>query len=124
VQPSHIDEQKAKSLSNEKDNENSLKNASKAIRLDPSDGKKHFMRGQIHSGMENHGEALADYSEAIRLDPSSAEYYFWRGLTHCALGAENETAIDDLEEALRLDPNYGPAKYFLDTIKKASDRGR
>ena len=50
--------------------------------------------------------AMEDYSTAIRLNPDAAGVYFLRGLTYRAHG-EMEAAIQDLKEALRLDPLLG-----------------
>lgn len=50
--------------------------------------------------------AMEDYNTAIRLNPDAAGVYFLRGLTYRAHG-EMEAAIQDLKDALRLDPLLG-----------------
>ena len=48
------------------------------------------------------------FNKAIRVSPRDSELYLGRGIAHFDDGAFEE-AIDDFSEALRIDPNVGPA---------------
>src|SRR5215471_17775361 len=50
-------------------------------------------------------EAIAAFDKAIRLKPTYAEAYAARGSMHNRL-VENERAIQDFNEAIRLNPKY------------------
>ena len=56
-------------LQSEKGFEEALRDANKAIRLDPTDPKNYVMRGQLNSSLGNYSEALRDFEAAIKLSP-------------------------------------------------------
>lgn len=93
-----------------------------ALALDPALVEAYFYRGwSYHDGYydaQRGGwqtfptEALADYGQVIALDPANARAYNNRGLVHWDLN-QNERAIDDFEQAVKLDPDYLYATWHL-----------
>lgn len=55
---------------------------------------------------EKYNEALVSYGRAISLDASNPIYYCNRAAAYSRLG-DYQKAIDDCNQALRYDPNYG-----------------
>ncbi len=94
-----------------------------AASLNIVDGRYRSHRGHIYRTMadvtgdrvrqnwalEN---ARASYAEAIDLDPYSPRHYLERARANIALGNTQE-AQDDLVHAIRLEPNYLPARFGL-----------
>ncbi|XP_070505790.1 small glutamine-rich tetratricopeptide repeat-containing protein alpha [Chironomus tepperi] len=57
---------------------------------------------------EKYNEALVSYGRAIALDASNPIYYCNRAAAYSRLG-DYQKAVDDCNQALRYDPNYGKA---------------
>lgn len=57
---------------------------------------------------EKYNEALVSYGRAIALDASNPIYYCNRAAAFSRLG-DYQKAVDDCNQALRYDPNYGKA---------------
>lgn len=67
-------------------------------------------RGVAHYERRGAGDlpqAIADMSDAIAIEPHNAVYRFNRGLAY--IRADHPRWYADLDEAVRLDPAYGPA---------------
>ena len=81
----------------------SLKNFTKATKIDPNYAKPFMALGLI-SGKENKLEETIDYlDKAIQIDPNYAKAYSNRGVTKGAL-SNNVGAISDFTKALEIDP--------------------
>jgi len=63
-------------------------------------------------------EAVSYFSRAIQLSPASDVYYHERALCWIRLG-HYENALADFEEALLLDPNYGPYQEGVAVLRDA-----
>lgn len=79
-----------------------IKDASEAIRLDPT-ASTYTVRGNLWLDKKENDKAIQDLDEAIRLDPKRVSAFYNRGL---AWGNKKEydKAIQDYSEAIRLDP--------------------
>ena len=85
------------------------------INIHPKLKEPYNYLGVIYIGQENYREAIAAFSDAVRIDADFKEAYFNRALAHLEL-AEFEAAIDNAEAALRIDPNYEPARMLIEFI--------
>ncbi len=94
-----------------------------AIRLNPNDAEAHYRRGVCHCQTDEIDNAIADFTEVIRLGhPRVADVYNYRGVCHFVKGfapippygtasPDLYAAIDDFDEAIRLDPKMAVAYY-------------
>lgn len=71
--------------------------------------------GIIYIRQEKYREAIDAFSEAVAIDANFKEAYFNRALAHLELGAFEE-AIVNAKDALRIDPNYEPARMLIEFI--------
>lgn len=81
--------------------ENTIKDATEAIRLDPTCAA-YIIRGAALSSKGDLDAAIKDYTEAIRLNPKEAAAYSNRGVALQSKG-DSDAAIKDLTEAIKLD---------------------
>jgi tetratricopeptide (TPR) repeat protein len=81
---------------------------------DPIYARAYFKRGRAHrakgdadnaagNAKEEYGKAIEDYRETIKRNPQDVAAYWNRGFTYLILG-ENDQAIADATEALKLEP--------------------
>ncbi|MFO0877783.1 MAG: serine/threonine-protein kinase [Gemmataceae bacterium] len=87
------------------DHDNAIRDATEAIRLDPTLARAYSTRGSSYRLKGQFDLAIADCSEAIRLDPANVLAYFNRGEAF-RLRREIERAIADFTRALEIDRNY------------------
>ncbi len=76
-----------------------------------------FQMGEAHRFLGQHNSALAAYNQALQLNNGFAPAYLGRALTRLSADPEAEV-LDDLDEAIILDPSYGEAflaraSYFI-----------
>lgn len=74
------------------------------------DANAYINRGVAHyerRGAEDLAQAIADMSDAIAIEPNNSVYRFNRGLAY--IRADHPRWYADLDEAIKLDPAYGPA---------------
>jgi Zn-dependent protease/tetratricopeptide (TPR) repeat protein len=69
-------------------------------------------RGNAFCYKEQYDRAMDDYNEAVRLVPENDVPYYWRAKAWRSLG-EDDKAIADLKETLRLNPKTAYAKEML-----------
>ena len=70
--------------------------------------ERHRVIGRQHLTGGNHQDALVEYNAAIEIDDGNAEIYLERANAYIGLGAFRK-AIEDLDEASRLDPESASA---------------
>ncbi len=63
-----------------------IKDAEKAIELDPQDDSAYYTKGRLHFYLEEYNVALRDLNKALELDPQTAEAYCVRAQLHGAMG--------------------------------------
>src|SRR5581483_8513864 len=69
----------------------------------------HFVeRGKVKAQQGDWAEALAEYDRALAAAPRNPPAHRARAQAHRALG-EHQAALDDLSQALEIDPKYEPA---------------
>ena len=74
------------------------------LKRDPNDAQAYHLRAHALGKLSRFPEAIEAFTNAIRLRPRDAHIRSLRGIVHLELG-QKEPAIDDLEAALRLDPD-------------------
>ncbi len=77
--------------------------ANKALALDEFDVRAHVILGRIHIFYQRYEQARVEIDRAIALNPNDAHALAGRGNIRMWLG-ETDAAIEDLELALRIDP--------------------
>ncbi|WP_119462954.1 adenylate/guanylate cyclase domain-containing protein [Rhodospirillaceae bacterium SYSU D60014] len=102
--------------------------ALKAVALDDSEPQAHFALGVVSMWMKELERALAEGEKVLALDPNFAPGYALLGNTLNYAGRPEE-AIEQLTEAMRLDPHYpdvylyflGMARFLLGRYEAAID---
>ncbi len=84
---------------------------SKALALDPSLTYVYASRASAHAEVGRIEEAIRDLDRVIELSPLRAGPFFRRGVLRLIQGS-TITALADLKEALRLNPNEDSARVF------------
>ncbi len=87
----------------QKDYEHALADFKRTLELNPKLTGAHNGIGQIYIAQKDFQHAIAEYDALIAADPSS-ESYVMRGDAYRSMG-ENDKAIADLSEAVRLKPD-------------------
>jgi predicted Zn-dependent protease len=99
--------------------EQALEKAEKAIAIQPREAHFHALRGDARLVEKQYEEAIESYDEAIERRDDFFYYHLQRGLAYNRLGDEQHAA-NDLERSLTLLPT-APAHYALGNI--AMERG-
>ena len=84
----------------------------RAIELNSEYATAHHWYGGYLSAMERHDEALRQAHEARALDPLSLIINTWVGLRYYFAG-RHEIAIQEIEKALELNPDFAPAHWHF-----------
>lgn len=95
---------------NQKNYKVALECFSKAIEIDPRNGKLWNSRGGIYFNTKEYDKALKDFDKAIELDNSLAMFYSNRASIKLEL-KDVDAALLDLNEALKLD-DANPLVYY------------
>ena len=101
-----------------------MKEADKAIHLDPNFARAYFVRGTARSNMNDPAAAIADITIGLRLDPTIAYAWNNRGWAYMTRKQYHQ-ALADLNEAVRLKDdaelrsNRGMCYLHLGDYKKA-----
>lgn len=102
-----------------------IKDFDTSIRLDSSDYRAFYNRGNAYYQVQDYTQAVRDYDRAMRLEPKSADIYINRANTLVQLESFEE-AIRDYEFALKLDEgnylthfNLGRTYYLIVEQEKA-----
>ena len=88
---------------------------SRAINLNPSFYQAYFSRGLIRIKIGDLTGALADFEQTGSLAPFSRGWLAQRGIVHKLMG-EPKKALEDLQQAVTLDPTDPFAVYELATM--------
>ncbi|WP_188021653.1 tetratricopeptide repeat protein [Synechococcus sp. RS9907] len=88
-------------------NTESLESYSLAIHINPDNDKYWINRGLIKGALKDPQGSLKDLTKALSIRESS-QAYLNRGVTNASLN-NLSTAIEDLNNAIQLDPNYSQA---------------
>jgi predicted O-linked N-acetylglucosamine transferase (SPINDLY family) len=82
-----------------------LKSYDRALELAPADPHAWTNRGIVLRDLKRIPEALASYSKALQINPDYVETLYSRGLAAWVENHDYESALRDLERAVRLDPD-------------------
>jgi len=77
------------------------------------------MMGWHYFNKYKHSEALVYFNKAVKCNPRNPKHYYNRAMCFIRLG-RNKEAIESLQGALTIDPNYGLAKKVLKELVGAS----
>jgi predicted Zn-dependent protease len=103
----------------EKNNDEALALANKALSIFPGEANFHALRGDVRLMNDQYDMAVTNYDRAISRRDDFFYYHLQRGLAKKEL-QQNDAAVLDLERSLEFLPT-APAHYNLGLIKK--DRG-
>jgi tetratricopeptide (TPR) repeat protein len=87
------------------DHDKAIADLDQVIKLLPSAPGAYYNRGYSYFAKAQYEKAVADYSDAIRLNPRFALAYNNRCLTRAVIGKDLSDAVNDCDEALKLQPN-------------------
>jgi tetratricopeptide (TPR) repeat protein len=75
----------------------------RAIELDPKNGKIYYSRGGVYGRLEDYRRAIKDFDRAIELNAKLQEAYTERGVAYGMLG-DYQQAIREYDKAVELNP--------------------
>jgi tetratricopeptide (TPR) repeat protein len=104
----------------EKETEEALALANKALDIFPAEAHFHALRGDVRLTNKQYDMAVTNYNRAINRRDDFFYYHLQRGIARVELG-QSDLAVTDLERSLDLLPT-APAHYKLGLIKK--ERGQ
>ena len=81
----------------------SIEYFTRALEIDPKNGKAWIERARSHFGQSNLKEGLDDFKKAIEIEPDNAEFYQKRALAYSSISQFTES-FADIEQAIRLKP--------------------
>ena len=84
--------------------ERAIEDFTRALSLDPDNGRLHTERGRVYADIGYSEKAVADYNQAIHLNPNDANAYGNRGIVY-AINGNYDQAIADYDKAISLSPN-------------------
>ncbi|HSF32976.1 MAG TPA: tetratricopeptide repeat protein [Candidatus Tectomicrobia bacterium] len=104
------------------DHDRAIAEAERAVKLDPNDADSYAALAVIQAYAGRPQEAIPLMEQAIRLNPKVPVYYFFHlGLAYYVM-KHYDKAEQNLQEALRINPNYRPARGYL--VAVYSETGR
>ena len=83
--------------------QNAVKEASKAIDLEPKFGTAYYYRSLAYMNMEEYEKALSDINRAIELTDNIFGYYTHRGAIYL-FSKDYQKAIDDFNKSISIEP--------------------
>ena len=86
------------------ENKNAIKEADKAIELNPNDANAYHKRGCAYHSLKQYERAIEDLDKAVDLNPNFPDTYVFRGLSYSGL-KQYERAIQDFDKAVELNSN-------------------
>lgn len=92
-----------------------LKFFNKALELDSTFSKAHYMKGLTLKKLRKYNEAIAAYQAAIRHDPTYDEAYFALGKIYSAIGKVDD-AIATYQKAVENNPTSYKAYYEMGVL--------
>jgi predicted O-linked N-acetylglucosamine transferase (SPINDLY family) len=83
-----------------------LNSYDRALALAPDNVRAWKNRGVVLRDLKRMPEAMASYSKALAIDPDHVESLYARGIAAWVEQQDYDTALGDLERAVRRDPDY------------------
>lgn len=99
--------------------------ARRALEADPESAEAYYLVGMIYLQKEMRTEARENFEQALKFQPSYPDTWpnAWNNLGMLAAQAgDNETAIRNLDEAIRLNPTYATALDNLGSVYRREGR--
>ena len=84
-------------------NQEAVEAFTRAVELDPKNGKTYYHRGGVYGRLEDYRRAIRDFDRAIELNPKLEGVYTERGVAYEMLG-DHRQAIREYEKAIELNP--------------------
>jgi tetratricopeptide (TPR) repeat protein len=79
-----------------------------ALKINPKDALAFYTRGLIRNRQREYEKALEAFGKVIQFWPTFSDAHYQRSSVHWGLH-QNDLAMKDLDEALRLNPEHGSA---------------
>ena len=96
---------------------NAIENIDKSIELKGDWEISYFYRGVANQALGNYDDAMLDYTKSINLNPKMTDAYYNKAyITLSRKDIDNpniKKAIEDLEHAIELDPQFLDALYAM-----------
>ena len=96
---------------------NAIENIDKSIELKGDWEISYFYRGVANQALGNYDEAMLDYTKSIKINPKMTDAYYNKAyITLSRKDIDNpniKKAIEDLEHAIELDPQFLDALYAM-----------
>ena len=94
----------------EKEYSKAISDYSKVIELNPGNAETYKFRGDANFSLNRNDEALSDFNKAIELNPKYTDAYISRGNYYQYALLQYNRAIDDYDEAIKIDPGDAAAR--------------
>ena len=107
---------KAKALASQGLHQEALELFEKSLRVDPNAPKTLADKAAMLNQLERFGEALEASDKSLEYGSHIPIVWYIRGITLDNLGKKDE-AIECFQNTLRINPQFGPAKSALDSLK-------
>jgi len=96
--------------------EDTIKDANKAIELNPKDAEAYYNRGTAKGSLGDRIGSMKDFNKAIELKPKYSQAYYSRGFLKNKLG-DHTGAMKDFNKVVTLDPK-GAIPYYSRGVTK------
>ena len=94
----------------------------RALRDDPNHYWSHFQLGACYSGVGSYAEAAEALGACIALRPNAPWGFSSRGLALVKIESRHKEAEEDLNQAVKLDPHFRPARLHRASFFSAQKR--
>jgi tetratricopeptide (TPR) repeat protein len=99
--------------------DDALTHYNKAVSLDPHFASAYRNRGLLYEDLDQNESALEDYNRAIEIDPYYVDAYVQRGIWYEEVARDYETASENFEEALSINPESSRAYTARAVLRRA-----
>jgi tetratricopeptide (TPR) repeat protein len=91
-----------------------------ALKIDPGYAEAHNNLANLLAGQNRLPEAVAEFEAALRSNPRYAQVHYNLGVVLLGIPGRESEAVGHIQEALRLRPDFEPARRILEQLQSGS----